>query len=345
MNTNDPIEDLFRSKSNETVGEKPRDLVWKRIEFGLQNEEKKKKPIREFISSVWFSAAVFALIAIPYFVLFIENINSENRERSLQVVQSNAPIIEQSPIGEEIIIIDSKDKIVEEPIEIVKNNKARKQPIYKVIEEKTVGTIANENYLQDYSLVSAPTIEAPLSAPQVMETCSQVLDSIENQGQFAKANLNKISKDSIISDRLAGKVSGVVAANGAKKQIIKQKDTSEVMKMTVLAEDRISNTTLETAPVLEVSPKKSMVNKSIIIYKPLKFTVKSDILRTNFKLLNVSTSSKLVFESSTNSVMITFQKVKDKITLTTNQPKMDAVLLGILEKNKKEIFEYYSKPK
>lgn len=341
MNTNDPIEDLFRSRSNETVGEKPRDLVWKRIESGLQNEEKKKKPIREFISSVWFSAAVFALIAIPYFVLFIENINSENRESSLQVVQSNAPIIEQSPIGEEIIIIDSKDKIVEEPIEIVKNNKARKQPIYKVIEEKTVETIAN----QDYSIVSAQAAEAPLSVQQAMEARSQVLDSIDHEDQFAKVNLNKVSSDSIISDRFGGKVSGVVAANGVKRQITKQKDTSEVMKMTVVAEDRISNTSLETASLLEVFPKKSMVNKSIIIYKPLKFTVKSDILRTNFKLLNVSTSSKLVFESSTNSVMITFQKVKDKITLTTNQPKMDAVLLGILEKNKKEIFEYYSKPK
>ncbi|MCA4777190.1 hypothetical protein [Empedobacter stercoris] len=341
MNTNDPIEDLFRSKSNETVGEKPRDLVWKRIEFGLQNEEKKKKPIREFISSVWFSAAVFALIAIPYFVLFIENINSENRENSLQVVQSNAPIIEQSPIGEEIIIIDSKDKIVEEPIEIVKNNKARKQPIYKVIEEKTVETIAN----QDYSIVSAQAAEAPLSVQQAMEARSQVLDSIDHEDQFAKVNLNKVSSDSIISDRFGGKVSGVVAANGVKRQITKQKDTSEVMKMTVVAEDRISNTSLETASLLEVFPKKSKVNKSTIIYKPLKFTVKSDILRTNFKLLNVSTSSTLVFESSTNSVMITFQKVKDQIILTTNQPKMDAVLLGILEKNKNEIFEFYSKPK
>lgn len=341
MNTNDPIEDLFRSKSNETVGEKPRDLVWKRIEFGLQNEEKKKKPIRVFISSVWFSAAVFALIAIPYFVLFIENINSENRENSLQVVQSNAPIIEQSPIGEEIIIIDSKDKIVEEPIEIVKNNKARKQPIYKVIEEKTVETIAN----QDYSIVSAQAAEAPLSVQQAMEARSQVLDSIDHEDQFAKVNLNKVSSDSIISDRFGGKVSGVVAANGVKRQITKQKDTSEVMKMTVVAEDRISNTSLETASLLEVFPKKSKVNKSTIIYKPLKFTVKSDILRTNFKLLNVSTSTKLVFESSTNSVMITFQKVKDQIILTTNQPKMDAVLLGILEKNKNEIFEFYSKPK
>ncbi|MFV0235543.1 hypothetical protein OBK19_06430 [Empedobacter falsenii] len=341
MNTNDPIEDLFRSKSNETVGEKPRDLVWKRIEFGLQNEEKKKKPIREFISSVWFSAAVFALIAIPYFVLFIENINSENRKNSLQVVQTNVPVIEKSSIEEEITIVDSKDKIVEEPIEIVKNNKARKQPIYKVIEEKTVGTIAN----QDYSIVSAQAAEAPLSVQQAMEARSQVLDSIDHEDQFAKVNLNKVSSDSIISDRFGGKVSGVVAANGVKRQITKQKDTSEVMKMTVVAEDRISNTSLETASLLEVFPKKSKVNKSTIIYKPLKFTVKSDILRTNFKLLNVSTSSKLVFESSTNSVMITFQKVKDKITLTTNQPKMDAILLGILEKNKKEIFEYYSKPK
>ena len=43
MNTNDPIEDLFRSRSSETVGEKPSDLVWKRIESGLQKEEKKKQ--------------------------------------------------------------------------------------------------------------------------------------------------------------------------------------------------------------------------------------------------------------------------------------------------------------
>ena len=76
MNINDPIEDLFRERSNETVGEKPRDLVWKRIETGLKDDKKKQKPIREFVTSVWFSAAVFALIAIPYFVLFIENLNT-----------------------------------------------------------------------------------------------------------------------------------------------------------------------------------------------------------------------------------------------------------------------------
>ena len=332
MNTNDPIEDLFRSRSNETVGEKPRDLVWKRIESGLQNEEKKKKPIREFVSSVWFSAAVFALIAIPYFVLFIENINTENRENSLQIVKTNAPIVEQSPVEqEEIKVLESKDKTFDEPIEIVKNDKVVKQSVYKVIEENTVGAAASGSYFPELSKASAPAAE--YSAPKAMDARSQVLDSIEKEKQFATLNVNGYVKDSV-----SMKTNGSIVIRGTSR--IKD-DTSKVMKMSVVADEKMANTSLQEASVLQVSPKKSTIDNSSILYKPLKFTVKSDILRTNFKLLNVSTPTKLVFESSTNNVIITFQKVKDKITLTTNQPKMDAVLLGILEKNKKEIFTYY----
>ncbi|MDM1298700.1 hypothetical protein HXZ94_09310 [Empedobacter falsenii] len=345
MNTNDPIEDLFRSRSNETVGEKPRDLVWKRIESGLQNEEKKKKPIREFVSSVWFSAAVFALIAIPYFVLFIENINTENRENSLEIVKTNVPVIEQSPAEqEEIVVLESKDKDLEKPLEIVKNDKVTKEPVYKVIEGHSADAIADEGYFPQLSKASAPNAPVTLSAPQAMEARSKVLDSIEKEGQYAKANNQNLGsiKDSVISDKLAGKASGVVVANGVSRQNAKLKDTSDVMKMTVVAEERTANTSLETASVMEVSPKKSVIDKSAIVYKPLKFTVKSDILRTNFKLQKKS-KNKISFESTTNNLVITFEKVNDKIVLTTNEPKVDATLLGVLEKNKKEIFTYYSK--
>lgn len=345
MNTNDPIEDLFRSRSNETVGEKPSDLVWKRIESGLQNEEKKKKPIREFVSSVWFSAAVFALIAIPYFVLFIENINTENRENSLEIVKTNVPVIEQSPAEqEEIVVLESKDKDLEKPLEIVKNDKVTKEPVYKVIEGHSAGTIDDEGYFPQLSKASAPNAPVALSAPQAMEVRSKVLDSIEKESQYAKANSQNFGsiKDSVISDKLAGKASGVVVANGVSRQNAKLKDTSDVMKMTVVAEERAANTSLETASVMEVSPKKSVIDKSAIVYKPLKFTVKSDILRTNFKLQK-KLKNKISFESTTNNLVITFEKVNDKIVLTTNEPKVDATLLGVLEKNKKEIFKYYNK--
>ena len=50
-----------------------------------------------------------------------------------------------------------------------------------------------------------------------------------------------------------------------------------------------------------------------------------------------------MFESTTNDLIITFEKVTDKIFFTTNEPKVDATLLGVLEKNKKEIFKYYNK--
>ena len=345
MNTNDPIEDLFRSRRNETVGEKPRDLVWKRIESGLQNEEKKKKPIREFVSSVWFSAAVFALIAIPYFVLFIENINTENRENSLEIVKTNAPVIEQSPTEqEEIVILESKDKDLEKPLEIVKNDKVTKEPVYKVMEGHSAGAITDEGYFPQLSKASAPNAPVTLSAPQAMEARSKVLDSIEKEGQYAKASSQNFgyTKDSVISDKLAGKTYGVVVANGVSRQNAKLKDTSDVMKMKVVAEERTANASLETASVVEVSPKKSEIDKSAIVYKPLKFTVKSDILRTNFKLQK-KLKNKISFESTTNNLVITFEKVNDKIVLTTNEPKVDATLLGVLEKNKKEIFKYYNK--
>lgn len=345
MNTNDPIEDLFRSRSNETVGEKPRDLVWKRIESGLQNEEKKKKPIREFVSSVWFSAAVFALIAIPYFVLFIENINTENRENLLEIVKTNAPVIEQSPTEqEEIVILESKDKDLEKPLEIVKNDKVKKEPVYKVIEGHSAGAIDDEGYFPQLSKASAPNAPVTLSAPQAMEARSKVLDSIEKEGQYTKASSQNFgyTKDSVISDKLAGKTYGVVVTNGVSRQNAKLKDTSDVMKMKVVAETRAANASLETASMMDVSPKKSEIDKYAIVYKPLKFTVKSDILRTNFKLQKKS-KNKISFESTTNNLVITFEKVNDKIVLTTNEPKVDATLLGVLEKNKKEIFKYYNK--
>ena len=334
MNTNDPIEDLFRDRSIETVGEKPRDLVWKRIESGLKDKEKKQKPMREFVSSIWFSAAVFALIAIPYFVLFIENLNSaNNQEDSVEFVKTSLPVIENesSDQVEQIKNIEIQDKSIEEPIEIAKHNVVKEKPVYRIVEEKAAGgSIIEAEPVPSYSVASADAARV-LAAPPAMEARSKVLDSIEKEGQFAKVSNQNLGilKDSATSDKLAKKASGV--------HRIKE-DTSDVMKMKVVADEQSSNTLLEAASVAEVSSKKVNIKKAEIDYKHAKFLVKSDILRTNFSLQNKSKSKVTFFNKE---IVINFEKINGVIVFTTNEPKMDATLLGVLESNKEEIFNTY----
>lgn len=76
MNEKDPLEELFRVKAEEDlVKEKPREIVWKKIESNLK--ETNNKPMKDFIGSIWSSAAVFTLIAVPYFYFLIENMNQK----------------------------------------------------------------------------------------------------------------------------------------------------------------------------------------------------------------------------------------------------------------------------
>ena len=335
MNTNDPIEDLFRDRSIETVGEKPRDLVWKRIESGLKDKEKKQKPMREFVSSIWFSAAVFALIAIPYFVLFIENLNSaNNQEDSVEFVKTSLPVIENesSDQVEQIKNIEIQDKSIEEPIEIAKHNVVKEKPVYRIVEEKAAGgSIIEAEPVPSYSVASADAARV-LAAPPAMEARSKVLDSIEKEGQFAKVSNQNLG---ILKDSVTKKASAPMSIRGAHS--IKE-DTSDVMKMKVVADEQSSNALLESVSVAEVSSKKVNVKKAEIDYKHAKFLVKSDILRTNFSLQNKSKSKVTFFNKE---IVINFEKINGVIVFTTNEPKMDATLLGVLESNKEEIFNTY----
>ena len=335
MNTNDPIEDLFRDRSIETVGEKPRDLVWKRIESGLKDKEKKQKPMREFVSSIWFSAAVFALIAIPYFVLFIENLNSaNNQEDSVEFVKTSSPVLDNqsSDQTEQIKNIEIQDKSIEEPIEIAKHTVVKEKPVYRIVEEKAAGgSIIEAEPVPSYSVVSADAARV-LAAPPVMEARSKVLDSIEKEGQFAKASNQNLG---IFKDSVTKKASAPISIRGAHSI---NEDTSDVMKMKVVADEQSSNALLEAASVAEVSSKKVNVKKAEIDYKHAKFSVKSDILRTNFSLQNKSKSKVTFFNKE---IVINFEKINGVIVFTTNEPKMDATLLGVLESNKEEIFNAY----
>ena len=330
MNTNDPIEDLFRERSNETVGEKPRDLVWKRIETGLKDDKKKQKPIREFVTSVWFSAAVFALIAIPYFVLFIENLNTvNNKENAVEFVKTNAIEIDKAVQLDSVQADLPKIEEIEQAPQVASNN--------VVVKTKSAGnlSIQTENEINRMS----SSEELSVTASGIMNR-SKILDSIVEQDQYVVLDKANIGKTDSISTKLKNSALGVKIEKD-------NNDTSNNMKMAVVASNRslpqTSHATMAaSAPVFEVEAKKSDIKEATINYKPLKFTIKTDILRTNFKLLK-KTTSKISFQN--NSIIINFEKVNGNIFLTTNEPKMDATLLGLLEKNKKEIFSYYQNSK
>ncbi len=149
MEENDNIEELFRSRAND-LDEKPSDLVWSKIESNLQT--KQKKPIQEFVQSVWFSAAVFALIAIPYFVIFTIKQQEENMDLPTLVssdiefkMEENSSILESSedeiqPNATEEKI-ESSSKIEEKPIKkstkeiVVARNDVKKAEKEKNIDE------------------------------------------------------------------------------------------------------------------------------------------------------------------------------------------------------------------
>ncbi|RLZ06862.1 hypothetical protein [Faecalibacter macacae] len=117
MNEKDPIEELFRREAEETLfQDKPREVVWQKIESNLQT--KTQAPIKNFIQSVWFSAAVFALIAVPYFYFFLENMN--NRKGNIEIVKQSVEKILSPEIENKEAEVELETIVFEAPI-IVKN--------------------------------------------------------------------------------------------------------------------------------------------------------------------------------------------------------------------------------
>lgn len=118
MSEKDPIEELFRREVQETsFQDKPREVVWKKIENNLQ--KKTETPVKNFIQSVWFSAAVFALIAVPYFYFLIENINHTNG--NINIVKKSVEKILIPEIQQNEVNADVETVVAESPI-LVKND-------------------------------------------------------------------------------------------------------------------------------------------------------------------------------------------------------------------------------
>ncbi|WP_313375720.1 hypothetical protein [Chishuiella sp.] len=312
MKNNDSIEELFQKRNKEAVGEKPRDLVWKRIESGLNTENKKRRTVREFVSSVWFSAAVFALIAIPYFIFFVENLNSFNENDSIEVVKMD-------DFPEEQAIVTTKQLDIVEEVE----DKNKKEVI--VVKNK------------DNDLVNKPILpkKEVIVLTETKTEKQKTLDSIENKGLYAVNSRMKVNRDEHKDSANFRKLDESFSISNSYYKQREDKTNKE-----------IQSNSKSAVPIIQSSDKPmdiSTINNSTdedvkIIYKPLKFTAKTKILRTNFKLLD---KSKNTISFVNNSIIISFEKVHNEIILKTNEPKMSFELLDLLEKNKKDIFNHY----
>lgn len=152
---NDPIEELFRRKIDDTIPqEKPREAVWQKIEKEL--EPKTRKPLKAFIESVWFSAAVFALIAVPYFYFLIENMNKVEKINSIvyQDVQVEEGKFQTKEQNNQPLNLDSALEIVKnDPIKF-EDNKLEKVTVRQSPQQ----VIESSNETQNYALESKSSV-------------------------------------------------------------------------------------------------------------------------------------------------------------------------------------------
>ncbi|WP_313384627.1 hypothetical protein [Chishuiella sp.] len=316
MKKNDPIEELFQKRSKESVGEKPRDLVWKRIESGLNTEKKKKRTLREFVSSVWFSAAVFALIAIPYFIFFVENLNTLNQKETIEVVKMDTFPEDQTKIkSNDLEIIEEVEDKNNQPVIIVKDTKKDTSEKLVIHSNKNINKIKPS---KDVIVLTEKKV-----------TKKNILDSIENKGLYA---VNSRMRTKIVDQKDSLNFKNLDESFAVSSAYYKQRGDKNSQPAQPKTSENIIPSIGESVNV------HSDNNEIKIIYKPLKFTAKTKILRTNFKLLG---KSKKRVSFVNNSIIICFEKTNNEILLKTNEPNMSFELMDLLEKNKKEIFDYY----
>lgn len=230
MNEKDPLEELFRREAEESLfQDKPREGVWQKIEHNLH--EKKTNPIKDFVQGIWFSAAVFALIAVPYFYFFIENMNL--REQNINLVKSTV----------DEILIQSKDssstktEILDQleennPTEIVKNIPANRAKNPEIINPQA--DIIEKRSKQIDSIVST-TKDEELTNINLKETKSferrLILDSVTSKSpQFASA---------------AKMATTTVDVLQVEKEIKKKNEPLQVLPSRFIVQDEINRASFE----------------------------------------------------------------------------------------------------
>lgn len=291
MIENDPIEELFRRKIDETIPqEKPREAVWQKIEKEL--EPKTKKPLKAFIDSVWFSAAVFALIAVPYFYFLIENMSKEEVTNSIVLEKVTLP--EENEI--ELPHVDNEPIILDSALEIVKNIPQKVNDM--VI--KTHTTLKNTQSKDDLVVNNTD---------QILEN-SPLAVKISDSATIVKSAPVTIDKTQELNRLDTALYAANKSINTQAKKIEKKADESLAAPAPIAASAK--------------------VNSSITFYRN-RFTLQAPINRASFEFVKRQ-NNKVTFQNNDYKIFITRHKGVVSVTANTDKIKSELLQLIVQNK-------------
>ncbi|MDK7674289.1 hypothetical protein QP547_00480 [Weeksella virosa] len=295
------LEELFREKAK-NLEEKPEERVWQRIEKHMY--PKKEVPRTSFKDKVWFSAAVYALIAVPVFVLYYmkkANPSSEKEPIVISNVESkpekSLQTIEQDPVGSNISSNSKKEERIKKP---------SKETLTKNTLDNAFGKTTKQTFDE--------RTEIEKDAIAISEKSQLILAT--NLGE------NKTSHQ--------GDESQLKTMSSATQL----KDT-KITKMVAPKDDNQSEKT-----EIEHKTKKIEQAKEEVVLLPDQFLVLDSIFKVNFRIKEKK-PNQLLFQNK--EVELRFRKdEKDSITIESTD-QINPTIKEKIERRKKEIFQTYEK--
>ena len=308
--TNDPIEDLFRNEAvNNTTLEKPRDMVWNRISKELPS--KKQTPIKAFVESVWFAAAVFGLIAIPYFYFFIENLNNNSMTTNVvnEIVkhQLEIPQENQENKGQELKDLQPTSAPIKN-VEIVKNSLPKPTVSDQIIKDAEP-EIMSQSVEEPSARMNTALMSAGSIALKIDSTNQQKKDSVKIQTNKTSEESNKVVEVKKINDSV--KVQNKII--NPKTQLPQKNNTSQ-------------------------SSTQNNKEQAAIRLNRNKFSYVDKVHKVSFELIKKNAN-----EQKFKSGDVEFKLVKEnnQILLITNSKNIKQEIITQIQQNKDKIFNHY----
>lgn len=189
MSTNDPIEDLFRENQH-GLDEKPRDLIWDRIEERLDE----RPSISKKKSNGWkyaVAACVVVGISLAGFILINQNFAAEYPENSTTVVLESVELNEEK--ATEIL-----DQLEVESTAIVTTKSNAPAPEIMEEELKKTVLVSPKTPMEpaaEISVYDAPVMAAPTAPQMEMESVKPMAKQEKvpsySTGNYTKKEQNK----------------------------------------------------------------------------------------------------------------------------------------------------------
>lgn len=161
MSTKDPLEDLFRDNQH-GLDEKPRDLIWDRIEERLD-----EKPVLKKKTKVWkYAVAACAVVGISLAGFIIINLNFSH-----EYPESTSSIVLETEMNEEKAT-EILDQLEEEKTSIATTQSHSSAP--EIMEEKIEKPLLSKAKtrnppIEEIAPYDAPVMSAPAAAQMEME--------------------------------------------------------------------------------------------------------------------------------------------------------------------------------